>query len=62
MKTTTGEEMKKVRSKHNDLMNYFIHDNKYLSKVYVKKSERFLKEISNRLKKRREEKANAINS
>ena len=46
--------MKKVRSKHNDLMNYFIHDNKYLSKSYVKKSERFLKEISNRLKKRSE--------
>ena len=46
--------MKKVRSKHNDLMNYFIYDNKYLSKAYVKKSERFLKEISNRLKKRSE--------
>ena len=33
----------KVRSKHNDLMNYFIVDHKYLSKEYIKKVERFLK-------------------
>ena len=43
--------MKKIRSKHNDLMNYFICDHKDLSKAYVKKSEKFLKEISDKLKK-----------
>ena len=46
--------MRKIKSKHNNLMNYFICDHKYLSKVYVKKSEKFLKEISDRLKKRKE--------
>ena len=33
---------KKVRSKHNDLLNYFIHDERDLSPAYVKKCERFL--------------------
>ena len=33
----------KVRSKHNNLINYFIVDHKYLSKEYIKKVERFLK-------------------
>ena len=47
--------MRKIKSKHNNLMNYFICDRKYLSKAYVKKSEKFLKEISDRLKKRKEE-------
>ena len=32
----------KVRSKHNNLMNYFIVDHKYLSKEYIKKSKKFL--------------------
>ena len=31
-----------IRSKHNDLMNYFIHDERDLSRAYVKKCERFL--------------------
>ena len=43
--------MRKIRSKHNDLMNYFICDHKDLSKAYVKKSEKFLKEISDKSKK-----------
>ena len=43
--------MRKIRSKHNNLMNYFICDHKDLSKVYVKKSEKFLKEISDKSKK-----------
>ena len=43
--------MKKIRSKHNNLMNYFICDHKDLSKAYVKKSEKFLKEISDKSKK-----------
>ena len=33
---------KKVRSKHNDLLNYFVHDTRDLSPAYVKKCERFL--------------------
>ena len=40
-----------IRSKHNNLMNYFICDHKDLSKVYIKKSEKFLKEISDKLEK-----------
>jgi hypothetical protein len=43
--------MRKIRSKHNNLMNYFICNHKDLSKVYVKKSEKFLKEISDKSKK-----------
>ena len=40
-----------IRSKHNNLMNYFLHDSKDLSKEYVKKSENSLKEISDKLKR-----------
>ena len=43
--------IKKIRSKHNNLMNYFICDHKDLSEDYVKKSEKFLKEISDKLEK-----------
>ncbi len=32
----------KVRSKHNDLLNYFVHDKRDLSRAYVRKCERFL--------------------
>jgi len=32
----------KVRSKHNDLMNYFIHDEKDLSPAYVASCRKFL--------------------
>ena len=34
-----------VRSKHNNLLNYFIYDNKDLSKEYKRKCEIFFKEI-----------------
>tara|TARA_Y100001938_G_C8023168_1_gene396479 strand:+ start:433 stop:606 length:174 start_codon:yes stop_codon:yes gene_type:complete len=34
-----------IRSKHNNLLNYFLYDNKDLSKEYVKKCEKFLNEI-----------------
>jgi len=37
-----------IRSKHNDLLNYFIYDDKDLSKEYVKKSEKFLQSIKNK--------------
>ncbi len=40
-----------IRSKHNNLMNYFICNKKDLSKEYVKKSEKFLKEISDKQKR-----------
>ena len=34
-----------VRSKHNNLLNYFIYDTKDLSKEYIKKCKKFFKEI-----------------
>jgi hypothetical protein len=37
-----------IRSKHDNLLNYFIHDNKDLSKKYVKASKKFLKRIKNK--------------
>ena len=46
--------MRKIRSKHNNLMNYFICNHKDLSKAYIKKSEKFFKEISDKLKRRKE--------
>jgi hypothetical protein len=39
--------MAKVRSKHSELLNYFIYDDKDLSKEYVRKSKKFLKSIKN---------------
>jgi len=37
-----------IRSKHNDLLNYFVHDKRDLSPAYVKSCEKFLKEISDK--------------
>ena len=34
-----------VRSKHNNLLNYFLYDKKDLSKEYKRKCEIFFKEI-----------------
>lgn len=34
-----------IRSKHNNLLNYFIFNKKDLSKAYVRKCEKFLKEF-----------------
>ena len=31
-----------IRSRHNNLLNYFVHDKRDLSPAYVKKCERFL--------------------
>jgi len=37
-----------IRTKNNNLLNYFIHDNRFLSKEYIKGCEDFLKnEIKN---------------
>ena len=38
--------MKKIRSKHNNLLNYFIYDRRDLSLAYVASCEKFLEEIS----------------
>ena len=40
----------KVRSKKNNLLNYFIFDEKDLSKNYVKNCQNFLNSLSNNLK------------
>ena len=37
-----------IRSKHNDLMNYFIHDARDLSPAYVASCRKFLKELSSK--------------
>ena len=37
-----------IRSKHDNLLNYFIHDDKDLSKKYVKDSKKFLEDIKNK--------------
>ena len=36
---------KKIRSKHNDLLNYFIHDRRDLSPAYVRSCEKFFKSL-----------------
>ena len=37
--------MKKIRSKHNNLLNYFLFDSRELSPGYVRECEKFLKKI-----------------
>ena len=39
--------MAKIRSKHSNLLNYFVYDDKDLSREYVRKSKKFLKSIKN---------------
>jgi hypothetical protein len=42
--------MASIRSKHNNLLNYFLHDRKDLSKAYVRKCEEFIDSLgSNKL-------------
>ena len=38
--------MKKLRSKHNNLLNYFICDKRDLAPAYVASCEKYLEEIS----------------
>ena len=49
-----------IRSKHNNLLNYFIYDNKDLSKEYKRKCKIFFKEIesNNKEYKRKNNKKN----
>ena len=37
--------MAKVRSKHSNLLNYFIHDRRDLSPAYVRSCEKFFKSL-----------------
>ena len=43
--------MKKIRSKHNDLLNYFIHDPRDLSPAYVRSCEKFFRELGKKRNK-----------
>ena len=51
--------MKKIRSKHNYLLNYFIHDKQDLSPAYVRSCEKFFRELG---KKRNKFKASGSNA
>ena len=48
-----------IRSKHNDLLNYFIHDKQDLSPAYVKSCEKFFRELG---KKRNKFQASSSNA
>jgi hypothetical protein len=39
-----------VRSNHNSLLNYFLYDEKNLSKAYVKKCKQFIDSLGHRNK------------
>ena len=43
--------MKKIRSKHNNLLNYFIHDPRDLSPAYVRSCEKFFRELGKKRNK-----------
>ena len=49
------KSMKKVSSKHNNLLNYFLYDDKYLSPAYVKKCKKFLERIKKNVDQRSRE-------
>ena len=44
-------KQKKIRSKHNDLLNYFIHDRRDLSPAYVRSCEKFFRELGEKRNK-----------
>ena len=46
-------DMRKIRSKHNNLLNYFLYSDKYLSPAYVKKCKKFFKEIERKNENKR---------
>jgi len=41
-----GKKMARIRSKHNNLLNYFICDKRDLAPAYVASCEKYLEEIS----------------
>jgi hypothetical protein len=48
--------MGQVRSKHNDLLNYFLHSDSELSPAYVAKCKKFFKEIEKKNENKRSRK------
>ena len=44
-----GKKMARVRSRHNNLLNYFICDKRDLAPAYVASCEKYLEEISRKL-------------
>ena len=40
----------RIRSKHSNLLNYFIHDRRALSPAYVRNCEKFLKKIKKKVR------------
>ena len=40
------KKMARIKSKHNNLLNYFICDKRDLAPAYVRKCEKYLEEIS----------------
>ncbi len=42
---------KKIKSKHNNLLNYFIHDRRDLSPAYVRSCEKFFRELGKKRNK-----------
>jgi hypothetical protein len=44
-----GKKMARIRSKHNNLLNYFICDKRDLAPAYVASCEKYLEEISRKL-------------
>jgi len=41
-----AQRMKKIRSNHNNLLNYFIYDKQDLAPGYIRSCEKFFKEAS----------------
>ena len=44
-------KQKKIKSKHNNLLNYFIHDRRDLSPAYVRSCEKFFRELGKKRNK-----------
>ena len=51
--------MARIRSNHNNLLNYFIHDKRDLSPAYVRSCEKFFRELG---KKRNKFQASSSNA
>ena len=50
---------KKIKSKHNNLLNYFIHDRRDLSPAYVRSCEKFFRELGEKRNKFKASSSNA---
>ncbi len=54
-----GNTKMTIRSKHNDLLNYFIHDRRDLSPAYVRSCEKFFRELGEKRNKFKASSSNA---